>query len=225
MISLLIPTRGRRKGFLQTIESAKATASRPQDLEFIAYVDSDDARTYDGIEGIRFRVGPRIVLSNTWNRCAEIAAGEIFFQGNDDIVFRTQGWDDMVLHEFEKFPDKIVMVHGSDGSTGRPSATGGFGPHPFVHRKWFETLGYVTPPCFSSDYGDTWLNDLANALKRRRHVTMVIEHLHFYFGKAHIDRTTQDRLSRHSRDHVEQLYKDLELLRKIDIEKLGAAMR
>lgn len=239
--SILIPTRGRRKGLLNAVRSARETASSPEDLEFIAYVDNDDWQNYLEISdtlqlertgrlqltvsGIRFRIGPRIVLSNMWNKCAEIATGDLFMQGNDDILFRTRGWDDMVRNEFDKVPDKVLMVHGSDGSTGYASSAGGFGPHPFVHRRWFETLGYVTHPCYSSDYGDTVINDLSSALGRRRHVPIVIEHLHYVFGKAQVDVTTQDRLARHSRDRVEQLYSDLEFLRQRDVEKLKAVMK
>ena len=227
MISLLIPTRGRRAGLERIVQSALATASNPKALEFIAYADQDDAETYASFNPIvHFVIGPRIVLSNTWNKCVEVAGGDIFGQMNDDIAFRTPGWDVMVEEAFAGCPDKILMVHGSDGSNaGYASGADGFGPHGFCHRRWYETLGYFTPPFYSSDFGDTHLNELASAIGRRRHLPFVIEHFHFIFGKAEVDQTTSDRLARHSADNVEQLYRDLAPLRALDIEKLKAAMR
>jgi hypothetical protein len=226
MISILIPTRGRRAGLERAIRSARETAHSADCLEFVAYVDNDDALTYvDFGCDVKFVYGPRIVLSNTWNKCAEVAKGDILCQGNDDIIFRTPGWVRIIEEEFAKIPDRLVMVHGSDGSKNYGSSSGQFGPHPFISRQWMETLGYFTAPYFSSDFGDTWLNDLANAIGRRRYVPVIIEHMHFIFGKSETDRTTSERLERHSRDNCGQLYADLAPLREVDIEKLKAAMR
>jgi hypothetical protein len=228
MISILIPTRGRREGLLRAIRSARQTASDPRNLEFVCYLDQDDAETYKDFEepGVIFIIGPRIVLSNMWNKCAEIARSDGLMQGNDDIVFRTNGWDSMVSSEFAKFPDGIVMVHGNDGSgSATNSGKGTFGTHPFVTRRWYDVVGYFTPPFYASDFGDTHLNDVSAAIGRRRYIPFVVEHLHYAWGKAAVDQTTSDRLARHAADNVEQLYKDLAPLRQIDIEKLKAAMR
>lgn len=224
MISILIPTRKRPEQLRTVIESAMRTAMA--EPEFVCYVDSDD-RSYEleDFGHAKFVHGPRIILSNMWNKCAAAARGDIFLQGNDDIIFRTEGWDKQVEAEFAKYPDRIVMVHGSDGGNcGHASSNGGFGPHPFVHRRWFETLGYVTPPFFSSDFGDTWINELANAIDRRKYLPFVIEHMHILFGKAYADETTDDRLARHTADDCSKLYNHLAPLREIDINKLKAAM-
>lgn len=234
MISLLIPTRGRREWLGRTIVSAIKTAKNPDKLEFVCYVDDDDVASYEkfGFDiapdlngNIHFIVGPRIVLSNTWNKCASYASGDILMQGNDDIIFRTVGWDVMVSRAFERCADKILMVHGNDGSTGRPSSIGNFGPHPFVSRRWIEVLGYMTAPYYSSDYGDTHINELANAIGRRRYLQFTVEHMHNLFGKAPIDKTTNERLARHAKDKVDTLYKDLALLRELDIEKLKESLK
>ena len=226
MISILIPTRGRREGLLRTISSAREMANKPQDLEFVVYLDEDDAHTYDGIDGIVRVVGRRIVLSNMWNKCAKAAHGDIFQQGNDDVVYRTLHWDLMVTDAFEKCPDGILLVHGNDGSgDSYASGRGDFGPHPFVSRRWVEVVGYLTPACYSSDFGDTHLNEVANALGRRRYLPFIVEHMHHIFGKAALDETTNDRLQRHSADNVAQLYGDLSFMRLVDVEKLMAEMR
>lgn len=228
MISVLIPSRGRPSSLLRTIDSARKTLYNPAGVEFVVYLDEDDANSYRGLPAeigqVTWVVGPRIVLSNTWNKCAEAAKGEIFCQGNDDLIFRTRDWDRLVNLAIGRIPDRICMVHGNDGSE-HPSGCGYFGPHPFVHRKWYDTLGYFTAPFFSSDFADTWTNDLANAINRRYPLPIMIEHMHFWLGKAVEDKTTKDRLQRHSDDLVEQLYADLVPLRRFDIEKLRAVMR
>jgi hypothetical protein len=191
--------------------------------EIIAYQDADDPPYPEDVLAFAQWVrGPRITLSDCWNKCAKRASGEIFMQCNDDVIFRTSNWNEIISKVFEYVEDRIVMVHGSDGGKRASS----FGPHPFVHRRWYETLGYFTPPFFSSDYGDTWINELANAIGRRSYVPSVLfEHMHFTFNKSDIDETTSERLVRHSRDSVERLYDNLEPLRRFDIEKLRAAMR
>lgn len=224
VISLLCPTRKRPAQLKRMVESALSTATTAP--EIVCYVDNDDDSYDVGFESVYFVRGPRIVVTNCWNKCAGVANGEIFCQANDDIIFRTRGWDQMVETEFSKVPDRILMVHGSDGSDkSHESSNGQFGVHPFVHRRWFETLGYFIVPFFSSDYGDTWVNDLANAIGRRHYLPFIIEHMHYLFGKAEMDENTRERLQRHSRDNVEQLYRDLLPLREIDIDKLKAAMR
>jgi hypothetical protein len=226
VISILIPTRQRFPQLKRVIHSAKSTGVLSSSkVEFVCYVDDDDHSYDDFNEDVVWVRGPRIVLSNTWNKCAEVAKGDILMQGNDDISFITPGWDLRVESAFEKYPDHIVLVHGNDGSTPyNKSGRGEFGPHPFLHRRWIDTVGYMTPPYFSSDYGDTWLNDVANGIDRRHYINITVEHHHFLFGKTAEDQVTKERLIRHSCDSVEQLYNDLAPLRERDIEKLKAVI-
>ena len=229
MISILIPTRGRRRGLERAVRSALQTADDPNCLQFVAYVDQDDALTYFNFNEefnleVQFIIGPRIVLSNCWNKCAVKAVGDIFQQSNDDVRYQTKGWDSLVYEEFEKCPDKILLVHGSDGSSRPSGGQGKFGVHSFVSRRWVETLGYFTPAFFSSDFGDSWIGEVADCISRRRYLPFVIEHLHPIFGKGEEDATYLQRLVRHSNDNVEQLYRDLAPLREVDIEKLKAAI-
>jgi glycosyltransferase involved in cell wall biosynthesis len=193
-------------------------------VEIIVYVDDDDKPSATMAEqlGIRYIVGPRILLTQTWNELFKIAKGDIVMQCNDDVIFHTPGWNRLVEEAFSPCLDRILMVHGNDGGPAPDKA----GAHPFVHRRWVEAVGYFVPPYFSSDFGDTWINFLANQLGRRRYLpTVVIEHMHHVFGKAQIDKTTQERLERHEGDWVEGTYQALTLRRKADVEKLKKAIR
>jgi hypothetical protein len=223
MISILCPTRRREKELIRMVQSVRDTATGP--VEVVAYVDDDDpisVKVCDGLK-IKHKVGPRQLLTQCWNELLPLAEGDILMQGNDDIIFRTKGWDQMVEEAFATCGDKILMVHGSDlapGAMGKDK----FGPHPFVHRRWVNVLGYFIAPYFSSDYGDTWLNDIANILGRRLYLPFEVEHMHYIFGKAKFDTTSAERMNRHHKDDVDGLYKELLPKRLQDVEKLRVLM-
>jgi hypothetical protein len=222
VISLLAPTRNRPASVRRLIHSARQTADSPSGLEFVFYADSDAPLPEDITSRLDVVTitGPRIVLSAMWNACYGQASGEIVMQAADDIVFHTPGWDTAVLAEFEKVPDKILLVHGEDGIQGPD-----LGTHSFLHRRWVETLGYFTAPYFSSDYGDTWINDLADKTGRRVYLPDVnIEHLHPGVGKAPFDQTHTDRVLRGQRDNVVALWASLEAERVADAAKLQAVI-
>jgi len=221
-ISILLPTRGRPENLHRLIHSIQDTAL--QWPELVVYVDNDDERGGEivsiGLDHkIRFVHGDRQTLTACWNDCYKACSGDIVMFAADDLVFRTKYWDVMVAKAFREQDDKILFVHGDDGHWGKE-----FGTHGFLHRNWIDTVGYVLPPYFSSDYGDTWVNEVADALGRRKYLPFVTEHMHFLWGKSQMDATYEDRLARHKRDNVEQLYSDLAHKRTEDIEKLRAAM-
>lgn len=196
--------------------------------EVVAYVDDDDTSfkdyppytTYSDKLRIAYVVGPRIILTDCWNKCIPHAKGEIFCQGNDDTIFTTPGWDEAVEAAFANCSDKILLAHGSDEGQHFQK----FAAHGFVHKRWIDTIGYFIPPYFSSDYGDNWLNDLANACGRRQFIPIKIEHLHFLFNKAPMDDTYRERLERHSRDNPGAVYygREMNIKRWDDINKLKA---
>ena len=211
------------------VTSALTTATDPHRLEFVFYVDNDDdSYDFDTIKAltpsplVKVVRGPRIVLSKMWNLCWEVASGPFYLHTGDDLVFRTPGWDQRFLEPFDAVPDKILFVHGDDGAWGERGPN--FGTHGMIHANWTDTVGYFVPPYFSSDYNDTWLNDVANALGRRRYVNVLTEHMHFAFNKGPLDETHRERLERHARDNVDALYysAEHETLRGQDVEKLKA---
>lgn len=220
MISLLVPSRRRPKEFWRMYESAYRTSY--DQFEALLLLDEDDPTIPDYQEDPRVRIitTPRQLMAENWNTLAKQATGDILWHGGDDMLFRTMGWDQIVEDAFP--PDKIALVHGHDLSpNGDWLATAGF-----IHRKWYEALGFVTAPYFSSDYCDVWLVDLAQALERRIYVPVVIEHLHPAHGKAEWDITHQERLARHAEDEVDDLYLSPEMVakREQDVAKLRELM-
>ena len=222
LISICCPTRGRPESVKGLIDSISATARGL--VEVIFYVDDDDIgggpETWDFEYPFEVVRGPRQTLSNCWNECAKVANGDILMFAGDDIRFRTKNWDRMVINTFESHPDKFIFVHGDDGHWGNQ-----FGTHGFVHRKWYEALGYLLPPYFVSDYGDTWLNDMSNMLKRRVYLNFLTEHLHPAWGKGELDQTHRERMARGEKANVAAIYASMRPKLLEDVEKIRQAIR
>jgi hypothetical protein len=80
----------------------------------------------------------------------------------------------------------------------------------FLHRNWVNTLGYITPSCFTADYADCWLFDIACRINRQVYVPgLYFEHLHPNVGKAEMDKTHQDRLQKTYSGNNRELYLSL----------------
>lgn len=220
MISFLLPTRGRLESLKRFVKSVLDTADEPNNIEFICYVDDDDP-SYDNWEHPRqvflFR-GPRQNLSMCYIWPG--GTGPIYVMGGDDVVFHTKGWDTKVLAEFEKVPDKILLVYGDDGNPeNTENAT-----MPFIHENWIKAVGRYLPPYFSGDFTDTWLTALAEGVDRKVKIDIVTEHLHPAFGKREQDQTDKDKWEKHFRDDMPQKYLDTLPEREEDIEKLRKFM-
>lgn len=225
MISLCCPTRGRPDGLLAMIETAADTAAGP--VEAVMWVDDDD-RSYDQMRANPSRMplptswlsGSRRTMSDTWNPCAESAVGGILGVAADDIRFRTSGWDKIVDDAVADWPDGIVLVHGVDGSSWGTT----HGTHPFVTRRWVDTVGRFTPPMFEMDYVDTWLCEVANRIGRRVVVDVLMEHLHPTWGTAPMDRTHAEKFARGDRQQPGVLYGQLAGEREREAAMLTAAI-
>lgn len=222
MISVLIPTRNRPFFMKSVVESGLATAKGQ--IQFIFYIDNDDTESIKTaielvqkyMNQVKYLVGERIVLSQMWNECYKVATGEICMHCGDDIMFRTEGWDEIVLNKFAEIPDRIAFIYGDDGlPNGKTLAT-----HGFLHRNWIQTLGYFVPPYFASDFNDTWLREVAGRIGRYFFVDIYTEHLHPGIEKFHLDQTHKDRVERHKRENVNELYESLADKRTEDAEKL-----
>ena len=229
MISLLASTRKRVDSLLRMWKSAIDTATKPEDLQLVLYIDDDDIETrqaYNSVQpSVLAVIGPRLhILGQGINECYKACSGDICMVCTDDIVFRTPSWDDMVRDTFLSFTDKIMMVFGEDGIQHGSMAT-----LPFISRNWIESVGYVLPPYFVNEFGDKWITDVAFMLKRYVYLPgMLIEHQHHYAGKMEVDSTVTER-ERMRGDHTPEggwmaYYDSLLYKRKKDVAKLQAVI-
>ena len=223
----MTPSRGRPHLFQRMAQSMWDTRSGENGLQIIVWLDSDDPElaTYQEfchLNRIRYLIGPRNVIhSSRWDRCLPVADGELLLHLNDDVVFQTPGWDKMVVDEFEKYPDRILMVHGDDLGCQRET----FGCHPIIHRRWLDTVGYFIPNCFDGEFGDAVVNFIANRIGRRKFLPFVQEHMHHLFGKAEVDQTTLDYQQRQRKQNPAQIYQDRMDDWNEAAEKLRAVMK
>lgn len=217
MISVLLPTRKRLQQAREFINSGLRTALNPDNIEFILSVDDDDD-SYDSLSDTHVKIfkGPRRNLSQCY--LWEKGEGPIYMMGGDDVIFQTFPWDEMVLEEFDKYSDGIVLVYGHDGD---PSHDNKHGTHPFIHRNWITATGRYLPPYFSGDFCDTWLNELADGVHRKVMIDIMTEHIHYAFGKRTQDETDKEKWDRHFRENMPKVFEDTKSEREEDIRKLA----
>ena len=157
-ISVLVPTRHRPERLRTMIESFVCTSFGRAELVF--RVDDDDPETLEALEGHRVIVGPRLGYSGLpayFNELYKASTGDVLMCGNDDIVFKTQGWDVLILAEANKYPDGIfdfgVLTHNAPNF---PLAT--------VSRKAVDAVGCFFDPRFF--WGDIFWRDVASQFGR-----------------------------------------------------------
>lgn len=207
-ISLLVPTRHRANRLLQMWQSAQNTSSNKENLELIIAIDDDDKESCECLGNIndsrvKSIIKPRSKnLSKMWNDCYDISSGNILMHAGDDIIFRTQNWDKAVVDAINSFDDHIILVYSRDGIQNEA-----LGTHSFLHRQWVEIVGYFVPPYFAADFNDTWLNEVAQRINRRKYLPDVyIEHMHFGANKSQIDDVYQERRDMYYSENCNQVY-------------------
>lgn len=221
-ISVVCPTRNRPELLRRLWQSAKDTASVMP--EFCTYIDNDDVLSVPVCQelGIKYRQGAPKVYTQNYNEAAVSATGSIFFDVADDFIFREKDWDLKVIAEFDKSDDKLILVHGFDGTEGPENAT-----HFFVHRHWVDTLGYLFPPYFRWANADVWMTRVAKMIGRQVYLEVILaEHMHLCQGKAKIDSTyaeASDRIRKYAWADIADYHSLAE--RKADIEADAEKLR
>ena len=171
-VSVLIPTRGRPKRLKQCLESLHAT--KTGEVEVLLYVDDDDPIRDEIIYPGKF-VGPRVGLSLAIHKLIELASHPFMMLGSDDIIFKSEGWDQHLVNAMPK--DGIGATYGRDGWNNNLN-------HFCFHRTWYDLTG-LFPKDFEHFGPDGYIGQVCMALNRRIHVEEVlIEHHHFKNQKA-----------------------------------------
>lgn len=178
VISIMCPTRGRPSNVKRLVESILTTAEKPEFLEILFYVDNDDEtfpkEVEDLVQVTVFR-GPNIWISNAHNFLYVHSQGNIIFSAGDDMIFQTNGWDNIVRAKFKLIPDGIGLVFGDDLGT----HAGQIATHGFFHRNWVDALGTWVQPGRGSLW-DMWSTENARLLNRFFFMeNLIIEHRHY----------------------------------------------
>lgn len=207
-------------------KSAIERARHPERVRILLLIDQDDERlpeylAHAGMPGVIVvendeKIGCPGLLDKLARR---YSTGDLLMAGADDIVFRTDGWDDAVDRAFEAVPDQLVVVYTNDGRD-RDKCE-----HFIVSRRWVEIVGCFMWPGFEHFSGDGWVEDVAKRIGRLHFLRDVTtEHMHFKFGKAvrdelYASKRTADDKGRSVSD------RDLERMRETEGIRIAAAER
>ncbi|MCT7971871.1 glycosyltransferase family 2 protein [Laspinema olomoucense] len=239
-ISLLCPTRGRPEQALRLALSVLNTASQPQRVELLFYVDDDDRKQSEYLEVFKthkpkldrfrrcgFLLGEAIGISKAWNELASRCQGNLLIMAADDQTYNDFGWDDRLDIETQKYPDEIFCMWFNEGHWQEKLCT-----FPIVSRKWCQTLGYFTTGLFECLYDDMWIWEIAKRVGRLHYIPDILtEHLHWGYGKAEIDETYQHKQVDANKNLKPAVYRDMDLYcrtvpyRETDARRIAAVMQ
>ena len=187
-ISILCPARGRPDFLPANIMSIMETTAEPDRLEVMFYIDRDDpelanyeklfaeirSNVFPGLNLIGL-VGDRIGTPKAINAMAGQSTGRFLMISNDDLLFKTKGWDREVERAATLAPDGIFNIFMDDGYLGPKLSC-----FPIVGRPWYEALGYLAPVLFDHCNVDLWIHRVGDALSRNYFLADVhLEHRHF----------------------------------------------
>ncbi len=220
LVSILLPTRGRPKDLVQSIDSLWSLAEDKSHLEFILKVDDDDSETIHIAKKLESMLPMKTIVSpkglgfrsmHLWvNEMCSVANGEWVIIWNDDARMRTEGWDNKILRIGIDHPwigiNDICVIEAS--TINRPFTNEFF----FVRRKMFEILGHFS----LSPHNDTWMYSITRFLD----VNMVSKIQVDHFSHLMTDKTREE--SEGAYKTTIHSYNSLEAsrLRALDLNKL-----
>lgn len=173
-LSVLIPTRGRVERLIRLVASFVDT--RMDNSELVFRVDEDDRDTVNALLAwnlphTSMLIGPRYEgyasMPKFFNDMVAVANGDVLMCGNDDMVFKMQGWDMAVLHRANKYRDGLfnlgVRTHNEEHY-----------PFSIVSRKAVEAMGFLWDP--SIFWGDIFLRDVMAYFGRCEMLYVEVQH-------------------------------------------------
>lgn len=166
IISVLLPTRGRREVLKSSLESLISKAKDPERVELLLGIDEDDEGAREYIEKeiapmlrehkveCRANIFKPLGYENLHvyvNTLAGNASGDWLFFWNDDGVMVTEGWDDVI----RSYTGQFKLLAPRDNHNGHPYAI-----FPIVPRDWFMLVDHLS----QNAQNDAWLSHIAYML-------------------------------------------------------------
>lgn len=159
-----MPTRGRLERLHNMLQSYdQTTMGCGSKSEVIFRIDDDDRATMDYLilHNRRMLVGPRLngyaSMPVFYNELAAAATGDLYMCANDDFVFRTPHWAEMLIRKAEEFPDGIFNL-------GVTTLNADHYPFGIVSRLACDAMGFYWDPRIF--WGDIFLRDVMAAFGR-----------------------------------------------------------
>jgi hypothetical protein len=203
-------------------ESIMLTTLRPRELEVIVLLDDDDATSREiAWPDLRVRTistQPRQPMGAMMRAGYRASQGRYVMLLNDDVIFRTDGWDARVLEAFGRFADDIALVYGNDLDQGESRPT-----LPFVSRVAADLMGGVCPGSYRNLHIESHLFDVFKQLSQLATdrivylADVIFEHMHHAVGKGAFDGTSV----KPHKEHDDVLFITLDAERRHVAERLA----
>ena len=166
LISILLPTRGRKETLKNSLESLISKAAQPTRLELLLGLDEDDQST---TEYIKTEIAPMLMKYNVEcranifkplgyenlhtyvNTLAGYSNGDWLFFWNDDAIMNSEGWDDII----RSYDGQFKLLAPTDNHNGHPYAI-----FPIVPRDWYMLIDHLS----QNAQNDAWLSHIAYML-------------------------------------------------------------
>ena len=186
-LSLVLPTRDRPHLVQRLLRSIQETAADPSAIEIVLYIDADDresAAISSPLNLVKI-VGPRTTMGAMTQACYGASHGRHIVLVNDDMVFRTRGWDVAVEQAFARHPDGVALVYADDGYYGKKLAT-----FPILSRAVCDLIGDFAPAVYQRHSIDSHLFDIFERLRDAGHDRLIyldgvlFEHMQHDLGMA-----------------------------------------
>lgn len=187
MISIIHPTRNRKKQALKTMSKWLFNADKPHKIEYIFSVDNNDVEYWAS----KVRIMPKtfstlsmdcLVIKNynqnaiqAINYAAKFALGDLFIIVSDDTDC-PEHWDTLLLQAFEGKSDFCVKT--DDGL--QPTLI----TMPIMDRVYYERYGYVYFEGYRHLFADQELTSVALMTGKYIKLDLKFPHLHYSTGQS-----------------------------------------
>jgi hypothetical protein len=148
-ISLLHATYRRQGGPTEVMKVWLGRADRPERVEYIFAMDTDDHASVAQTEGHLRTVNPRssgrVTSVRNWNAAAAVAGGDLLMVISDDL-FPPQGWDSTLTAMIRRVDPLSVpfAVKVRDSTSGTSTLM----RHPIVSRAYYSSFGLFSDAYF-----------------------------------------------------------------------------
>jgi hypothetical protein len=209
LISILVPSRGRKKQLKNLVANIANTVSNVNNIELLVKQDEDDPYTTIVVPN-EFNIPSKVFLMSRseylnrdyYNFLASEASGKYFFAIGDDIRFNSKCWDLLLEEKIEEYlkdkPDRLAYIQVSeDGSEAKHPC------FPLITRECFDLTHMYFHPQLLSWGADRCLYEIysSNDIRRVLGVPEVhIEHLSYHDGTGQYDETAKSMRDRFFRD-------------------------
>lgn len=171
VFSLLVPIKNNTEKLSDFLNSIEKTSIIPQKIEICIAYDDDNNETEKFLIylrpytfNIRLFKRPRSPhLRQDYDVMAQNAYGKYIWALNDDVVFLTPSWDQMLLSCAEKFltdkKDRICYIGVFDNADNSPERLKGYSCFPVLTREFMTIIGsflFESTPDSEGDKGVTW---------------------------------------------------------------------